>query len=88
MDTVIGGLGGLGAGIFEVAIVMGSFAGGIAAGVFAARRMKINWIGWVVGIMAFAGCALIFGPMYDAARRIGCKGSDNFQSCMDNDSFD
>jgi hypothetical protein len=87
MHTIFGWLGGFGAAIVEIAITLGMFAAATAAGSYAAKRTN-NWIGWAIGIAAFAVLTIIFGPTYEAAKRIVCRHSDDYQSCMENDPPD
>jgi hypothetical protein len=88
MHTIFGWLGGFGASIVEIAIALGMFAGATAAGFYAAKRTNNNWIGWAVGIAAYVVLTLIFGPTYEAAKQIDCRHSDDYQSCMENDTTD
>jgi hypothetical protein len=88
MHIIFGWLGGFGAGIVEIAITLGMFAGATAAGFYAAKLTNKNWIGWAIGIVALAVLTVMFEPTYEAARRIDCRHSDDYQSCMENDTAD
>jgi hypothetical protein len=85
---IVGQLGGLGAAIVEVALAIASFVGAIAAGHYASEFTGKRWIGWAVGILALVLLLLIFGPIYQAANRIDCHQSDDYQGCIDGEHDD
>jgi hypothetical protein len=75
MHAVLGWLGSLGAAIVYIAILLATYGGAAAAGFYAAKRTNNNWIGWAVGIAAFVLLIAIFGPINEAAKRIGRMGA-------------
>jgi hypothetical protein len=85
---IAGQMAAFGAGVVELAIACGSFAAAGAAGYYAFHFARKSWVGWSVGILAFLLMLVIFGPIYEAAKRIDCRHSDDYQACMDGEQGD
>jgi cell division protein FtsW (lipid II flippase) len=85
MHSILGWFGVFGAAIVEIVITLGSIVAAIFAANFAWKRTKKTWICLVAGILAFVLLILIFGPIYEAAEKIDCRGTNDYQGCMGDD---
>jgi hypothetical protein len=82
MQTIILWLSAIGANIVSTIIELAILALSVIAGVAAAQRTN-KWIGIAVGVAVLACFFIIFGPILEAAIRIGCRASDNYEECME-----
>lgn len=76
-------LGALGAGLTLLILEAGVFFGPIFIGAAIAERRKSTWQGWLGGFISLALLAAIFMPSIGALQESACKGTPDFQSCME-----
>jgi len=87
MDDLHEWFGRFGGAVLIPSIAIGSFFGAIAAGAYAAKVTNRNYVGWVVGLLAYVLTVVVFGPAHQALRRESCHGEQDHRGCP-NDDYD
>jgi hypothetical protein len=73
----------IGLGFLRVIAILLPFAVGGYVGEIMARRGVRTWLCWVVGLSTFALLGAMFWPAGDRLQSAICRGSDDYQGCME-----
>lgn len=79
-------LGGFGLGLLKVVATILPLGLGFWVGHLLAKRGVRNWLCWVGGIAALLVGYAVFYPAAEALNAASCRGSDEYQACIEGDT--
>lgn len=82
-QALVEGLGRIGADLAHAVLATAVFAGCLALAIWAGKRSRRQWVGWLVFISAFGLSTVALGPSLRALEVARCSGLSDYDGCME-----